>query len=219
MNHQFRKPIAIVAHPEREKYALALSEKVQAECISWDDGKLGCSRNHLRALRYMMDSPTEWVIILEDDAVPVPDFRKQLEMALNWAPSHLVGLYVGRGSPPHWQAGISSVIAKNVCWLRCDTLLNAVGYAVKTKLIPVIVEFLEFTWKLLPNLPIDEAITRWAKSYDTSVSFTRPSLVDHLDIQAVDKNAKDKGKRVAWIFGERDCWNGSTASLEYVESW
>lgn len=217
----FRIPIGIVAHHQRKEIALELAEKVFAEAISIDDEDRGANWNHLQMLNWMKDGSTEWSVILEDDSVVVPDFRKQLEMALNWAPSPFVGLYVGRGRPPHWQTGISAVMAREVCWLTCDTMMNAVGYAVKTKLIPAIIHSLEKTWSVKPKMPVDEAISYWGQSYNIPFCYTRPSLIDHRDIAPVEKHSYGvpTEKRVAWLFGEREVWNGSTTSLEYVESW
>lgn len=217
----FRIPIGIVAHHQRKEIALDLAEKVFAEVISIDEEDRGASWNHLQVLNWMKDGNTEWSVILEDDSLVVPEFRKQLEMALNWAPSPFVGLYVGRGRPPHWQTGISAVMAKDVCWLTCDTMMNAVGYAVKTKLIPAIIHSLEKTWSVKPKMPVDEALSYWGKSYNINFCYTRPSLIDHRDISPVEKHSygTPTEKRVAWIFGERDVWNGSTTSLDYVESW
>lgn len=217
----FRIPIGIVAHAKRRDIALSLADKLEAECISIDEEDRGAGWNHVQVLNWMKGGDREWSVILEDDAVPVESFRHQLEMALAWAPTPFVGLYVGRGRPPHWQAGISEVIAREVCWLTCDTLMNAVGYAVKTKLIPAILYSLDKAWMRSPNLPIDEALSRWGKSYNITFSYTRPSLINHLDITPVEKHnyGEPTEKRVAWLFGERQNWDGSTSSLEYVKSW
>ena len=219
--HPFRIPVGVVAHSERRDIALALADKVEAECISIDEENRGASWNHVQVLNWMKEGDREWSVILEDDSVPVENFRQQLEMALPWAPTPFVGLYVGRGRPPHWQAGISEVIARESCWLVSDTLMNAVGYAVKTKLIPAILQSLEKTWRYMPKLPIDESISHWGKSYNIKFSYTRPSLVNHLDISPVENHSygTPTEKRVAWLWGERETWTGTTTSLNYVESW
>jgi hypothetical protein len=218
----FKIPIGVVAHIDRKDIALSLVEEVGAECISIDEQNRGAGWNHAQVLKYLRDSPTEWVVILEDDAAPTGNFRSQLEEALNWAPTPFVGLYLGRGRPPHWQAGISEVIAKESCWLLCDTLMNAVGYAVKTKLVPSVLDSLEYVWgEPGSKLPIDEAISWFGQDYGIPFCYTRPSLINHLDIAPVEKHGygTPTEKRVAWLFGERQSWNGSTTSLEYVKSW
>lgn len=215
-------PIGVVAHIDRKDIALSLVEEVGAECVSIDEEGRGAGWNHVQVLEYLHDSPTEWVVVLEDDSVPVGNFRRQLEEALNWAPTPFVGLYVGRGRPPHWQAGISEVIAKESCWLVCDTMMNAVGYAVKTKIVPIMLESLEDIWEGSgAKLPIDQAISRFGQDYKIPFCYTRPSLINHLDITPVEQHCygTPTEKRVAWLFGERQSWNGSTTSLEYVKSW
>lgn len=214
--------IGIVAHYQRANHANLLAEKVGAEVITMDETGISAEWNHRRMLEWMKDADSEWSVVLEDDSVPVEGFRDQLQLALPWAPTPFVGLYLGRGRPPHWQTGISAVLASDVCWLTCNTLMNAVGYAVKTKLIPSILTSLDKTWAKDPLLPIDEALTVWGiADMGIEFSYPKPSLVDHLDIEPVQRH--DYGvpteKRKAWLFGERDSWDDSSVPLEYVPSW
>lgn len=217
----FRIPIGIVASEERREHALKLADDVDAEVISFDEKHKGAEWNHYQVLDWMKDGDREWTVILEDDAVPTEGFRDQLEMALPWAPTPFVGLYLGRGRPPHWQAAVSAVIAADVCWLTCDNMLNAVGYAVKTKLIPSLMDSLATSWETCSTLPIDEAITEFGDDYRIPFCYTRPSLIDHMDITPVVKHSygTPKEKRVAWLHGSRENWDGSTTSLEHVRSW
>ena len=214
--------IGIVAHHERMEYANKLAETVGAEVMSVDDVGRSAEWNHRRVLEWMADGDNEWSVILEDDAVPTQGFIHQLNKALPWAPTPFVGLYVGRGRPPHWQAGISAVLAHDVCWLTCSTLMSAVGYAVKTKLTRSIITSLDKTWAENPSLPIDQAITVWGQE-DMKMEFCypKPSLVNHLDIPPVQKH--DYGvptePRKAWTFGGRDTWDDSSIPLQYVPSW
>lgn len=212
----------MVAHHHRLEYANSLVEKVGAEVISVDEVGRGAEWNHRLMLEWMSGGDQEWSVILEDDAVPTKDFVSQLHRALPWSPTPFVGLYLGRGRPPHWQAGISAVLANDVCWMTCSTMMNAVGYAVKTKLITSIIRSLDATWSLIPSLPIDQAITKWGQGkIGVEFSYPKPSLVDHLDIAPVQKH--DYGDpveiRKAWTFGSREEWDGSSIPLEYVPSW
>lgn len=214
-------PIGVVAHHQRLGFAYNLAHKVQAEVITIDEKGRSAEWNHKQMLTWMAEGDREWSVILEDDCIPAPNFRTQLEMALPWAPTPFVGLYVGRGRPPHWQAAISHTIANDVCWMTCNTLMNAVGYVVKTKLIPCLLYSLNQTWRARPRFPIDEAITVWGKQEKIEFSYTRPSLVEHRDIVPVQKHSygTPTEKRKAWLFGYRESWDGSTTSLEYVPSW
>lgn len=213
--------VGIVAHHKRIDHANKLAEKVGAETISVDEQGISAEWNHRRLLEWMRDGSQEWSVILEDDAIPVDGFRDQLELALPWAPTPFVSLYLGRGRPPHWQVGISSVLANDVSWLVCSSLLHGVGYAVRTKLIDSVIRSLDRTWRDSPSLPIDEALTVWGLEMGIEFSYSRPSLVDHLDIEPVQRH--DYGipteTRKAWLFGSRESWDDSRVSLEYVPSW
>lgn len=201
--------------------ALDLAEKVMAEAVFFDTEHRGAGWNHYQVLSWMAECHTEWAVVLEDDAVPVEDFLSQLCVALPWAPTPFVGLYLGRGRPPHWQAAISAVMARDVCWLTCENLLNAVGYAVKTKLIVSLLDSLKTSWRHSRKLPIDEAITEFGAEYRIPFCYSRPSLVDHQDTTPVVKHkyGTPKEKRTAWLHGSRQGWNDSKTSLEYVRSW
>lgn len=214
-------PVGVVAHRRRLVYANSLVEDVAAEVISVDDKNRGAEWNHHQILTWLRDGTEEWSVVLEDDAIVCPDFRGQLAMALPCAPTPFVGLYLGRSRPPHWQAAISHTIANDVCWFTCNSMLNAVGYAVKTSLIPSLLDSLESSWEHSPLLPIDDAITDFGHKKGVQFSYTKPSLVEHRDIYPVQKHSygiPEPGRK-AWIFGSRPYWDSSTASLEYVSSW
>jgi hypothetical protein len=217
----FSIPIGVVADHRRMDYAEGLAKKVGAEVVSIDGYGRGGAWNHCQVLNWMKDGGSEWSVILEDDAIPAPTFRTQLEMALDKAPTPFVGLYLGRGRPPHWQAGISAVIAQDVCWLVCDVLQNAVGYAVKTNLIPSMLSSAEECWRYAPGLPIDETITEWGAEYGIRFSYCRPSLVQHRDKAPVQRHGYGlpTEKRRAWLFGYRESWDSSTTFLQYVRTW
>jgi hypothetical protein len=100
-------------------------------------------------------------------------------------------------------------------------LQNAVGYAVKTNLIPSILSFAEECWSYVPNLPIDQTISEWGLEYGVQFSYCRPSLVEHRDIAPVEKHGygTPTEKRKAWLFGYRESWDSSTTFLQYVRTW
>lgn len=204
-------PIAIVTHPQRYSWSEKLSRQVMAECVAVDNLSKGCEHNHRQALTWLARGDSEWSIILEDDCIPVPHFRNQATNALACAPTDLVSFYLGRGRPPHWGNSISSVIASEVSWLVCTDLLSAVGYAIKTKLIPKMLAALD------RELPIDEAISVWAKGSGCKVSYTKPSLVDHRhELPSIAKHPDGQERtelRKAWLFGGKAHWNNTFINI------
>ena len=210
--------VGIVAHHKRLPYVSDLLNELAPEVISVDNKDLGGAWNHQKVLSMLQGGDREWSVVLEDDAIPCEGFRGQLSMALPCAPTPFVGLYLGRSRPPHWQAAISHVIASDVCWLTCDSMLNAVGYAIKTSMIPSLLDSLRLSSS---ERPIDDAITDFGYMEGVRFSFTKPSLVEHRDTCPVQKHSygvPEPGRK-AWIFGSRSYWDSSTVPLEYVSSW
>lgn len=212
-------PIVVVAHPKRYRMASDLADEVRAEAISLDDNNLGASKNHQRAWTWLKDGDSEWSVVLEDDAVAVPHFRDQLNMALAKAPTPVVSLYLGRGRPFGMQDRIARIIPRDVCWVTSTHLLHCVGVAMKTTLVPSMLKWVE------DLEPVDEAMTSWAQQNHYEIGYTRPSLVDHRHDEpsvmtfhpSMHPNSSYEGTasevRKAWLFGERDQWDDSQVAL------
>ena len=217
--------VAIVAHPSRSTLANSLGEAVKADAVCWDTTDIGCEANHLAAWRYLADSGDDWGVVLEDDTFVVKAFRDQLKQVLQYAPSPVVSLYLGRGHPhggeSDWQNRIAAKIAANVCWLTAESLLSGQGYAIATTLIP---DMLATVTPLTEDdgLPIDEAISWWCQERGHLVSHCRPSIVNHRDETPLIQVRKDgqprTAERVAWLFDWRDKWDDSTTHLTSLRS-
>lgn len=153
-------------------------------------------------------------MILEDDAVPAPDFTNQLHYALTYAPSPIVSLYLGKQRPPWAQHGIATAINKattdNADWIISTRLLHAVGYAIKTDLLPSLLAF-------TTPAPVDQHITAWATTYGHTVSYTWPSLVDHADLPTVIEQHPDGQPRppgrTAWTTAPHPTWSTRSVTL------
>ncbi len=221
--------LGIVAHAQREKRAYALAEATNAEIVNVDDGTLGCNGNHFYTLDWLYKYPAprhtvtskSWAVILEDDAKVGKDFNVDLGDALRKAPTDIVSLYLGRARPEHWQDQIAQVIAADVSFLTAPDLLHAVGYAIRWPLLGSLLNEVPGTHEMTALggsrlLPVDEAISVWAKKHGHKVSYTKPSIVDHIDgpslidsrttrILYVDKSPglAPGTDRVAWCFGSR----------------
>lgn len=205
--------IGIVAHTSRACQAKCLAQLVKANLVSMDNGLMGCDDNHETILHHLASLPTTWTVVLEDDAVPVDGFRDQLHHALVMAPSPIVSLYLGRKRPPHWQKRVAASLmearATEASWIMSSHLLHAVGYAIKTELLPSLLSH-------TTTMPVDQHIGDWARSYGHLVSYTTPSLIDHEDgptiVNHPDGDTRRPGRK-AWAVGTREHWTSKAVML------
>lgn len=206
--------VEIVAHPERLSLASQLREATQAEQV-WVDRRPGGKgaewRNHMRAWKHALDSGATHAAILQDDAVPVPDFRKHAERAAQERPNSLISLYIGNHRPRTEDVARAVGQAQRIgaSWLSAETLFWGVGVIVPTNLIPEILEACKDS-----KYAYDQRIGLWAKKTGNKVLYTYPSLVDHADlVTSVLGRKKDQGVRVAHKVGVPS-WNNTTVPVE-----
>jgi hypothetical protein len=171
-------PVVIVAHPKREDLVANLAHQVSPDAICWDKAGIGAGRNHLSAWEWLADSKYPWGVVLEDDVILAPRFRRQLVHALHYSPEPILSLYLGRGAPVQWQQRIGLAITKEVSYYTADSLISAQGYAMRTELFKDYASVKSF---LNSRCPIDNAISKWARSGGVKVAYCRKSLVDHVD--------------------------------------
>ena len=221
--------IGVVAHHARYQRATRLADHIGAEVVSVDsDGKLGAGGNHEVCYRWLAETSTApWCVLLEDDAVPVKDFRNQLNQVLRAAPNTgLISLYLGRFRPPHWQPSIARVISGDQHFLMGTELLHHVAVAIRTPLIPAMLAHIRADRRYSSGkLPIDEAIGGWARAASMPVAYCHPSIVNHdtrlatVIAKHVSQHPGDSGQRPltelrqAWAFGSRQAWETSTAAI------
>lgn len=213
--------IGIVAHPRRKAMAEKLFADVDADVIRYDNSKrrIGCEANHRRVWADLVQiaKPGDWLVVLEDDAVPVPCFRTSVTAALKHAPSPVVSLYLGQGRPSQWLPRMKQAVARadreDASWIVGDATIHGVGIAI---LGPDLVE--EMLHKtVLYKGPIDQRMSMWLRQFQMRVAYTFPSLVDHADVETVieqhpDGRPREKG-RVAWRFGNRTKWSNRRVPL------
>lgn len=210
--------IGIVAHTDRLAQANTLASQVEAEHIAIDDGVLGCEGNHRRVWRHLAHSGAYWTVVLEDDALPVPFFRTQLAAALAVAPAGIVSLYLGRSRPPQWQQRIEratyAATAHEASFILHTRLLHCVGVAIKSRLVGDMVDITATA--ACHGLPMDEAITAWARAHRYGVAYTWPSLVDHADGPTLAyhrDHAQRDAPRKAWSAGTRKRWGTAQVAM------
>jgi hypothetical protein len=160
-----------------------LSDSVAPDLIELDDGTLGSGGNHLLTLNRLRamakGTPAEWVIVLEDDAVPVSRFRHYAEKMLDVAPAPLVSFYLGTGYPAQFQYRFQQAVKEDVRWIMHGWMRHAVAYAVSLDLVPSLTEHM--TTLIRDRWAADDAISAYAIQQGLPVAYTNPSLVDHED--------------------------------------
>lgn len=204
--------IGVVAHTARMSHAQTLSDKVDATVVSFDDGMLGAQRNHIKVWTNLVQHGADWLVVLEDDAVPVDDFRYQLRQALINAPTDIVGLYLGTGYPKAWQRFVKKAMQSDgdPNYVLSTHLLHGVGTAIKVDLVNDMLRFISWMSEGERKWPVDEQITHWMRMRGHRIAYTKPSLVDHMDgpttVQHPDGQSRDGVKRHAYEVGCRDMW-------------
>lgn len=195
--------IGIVAHPSRSVMAKRLYDTVGADIISFDNNSFGERWNHTRALEELPRA--DWAVLLEDDAIPCPDFRVQLSNALQEAGDAIVSLYLGTGrwagaNPKTQEHVVRRLIqdadAQGSRWIEADALWHAVGIAIPYKYVESVLTYLQCS-----PLPTDQAITHWARQNHVPIFYTHPSLIDHADVPRIVRTQDKPVPRRAWAFG------------------
>src|SRR5690606_13471785 len=148
---------------------------------------------HTRALTASADVGAEWVVVLEDDALPCPLSRSELADVLQAATQPVVSLYLGTGRwagtnprsrAPRVQALVDA--AGHSPSRTATALWHAVGYAIRADLLPGLLTHLEASTQ-----PVDQAITRHLGK-SARVEYAWPSLVDHADGPTITKHSDGK---------------------------
>lgn len=205
---------AVVGHHARIIEATGLAHSVGAVVVL-DDGSIGADGNHLRAWDATSTLPSDWAVVLEDDAQPVPGFLEQAERALAAAPEPVVSFYLGQTRPRRWQERIAPAIAhaerRQAHWLTTTHVLHAVAVAIHVRL--------REDWQAFARtntLPIDERLTAWCLARDHKVAYSLPSLVDHADGPTLVNHKSTVGgigPRRAWRTGARTIWTPQSAPM------
>lgn len=213
--------VGIVGHIKRREKIADLIRQTQSEVVNRDDGTLGVSGNHVLVLGRVIGQTTGWCVVLEDDAIVIPNFRETLEIVLELAPRRIVSLYLGTGYPQNWQRRITEAREVDTSWIVSQRLLHAVGYALHPDICLDVHEFMARKAQgPRPQAP-DEAISEWALAHGEQIAYTNPSIVDHRDKdQVIDVRISfgqpafgRKRPRHAHNHGDRLTWDDSVVIM------
>jgi hypothetical protein len=214
--------IGVAAHVSREEMAHALVKRVGAQVLNVDKGNAGCYRtaviacvwNHFEVLNRLAALVTDkhsWVIVLEDDALPVPNFRKHAAAALSYAP-YLAGFYIGQAGAERNLALLTKSLEDGVAWAAAPHMVSAVAYAIRTDVLPEIIKrypgFTDY------EATVERRITTWSyerrggTAYgEPQFYYTLPSLVDHSEVDSIVFPGADGTVRHAWSVGVAKNWD------------
>lgn len=210
--------IGVVGHYTRQKMGRELKKSVQAEYLSTDLGFFGATQNHYRVWEHLntVAERDEWCLVLEDDAIPVSDFDKQIDAVLTCVPTHVdvVSLYFGQEFPRCWKdrMGQAANLAsrEDACWIIGEPVLHGVAIAMRGENVADMLKGIGNAPKQFQVGPFDEAINYWCKLNRYKVGYCWPSIIQHSDVPTIinHPDGADRGSgRVAYRFGGRESWD------------
>lgn len=220
--------IGIAAHVSRRDMAYELAERTRAHIVNVDETRAettneavtACAQNHLAVLKALRAEATTktWCIVLEDDALPVADFRTHAAAALEYAPHPMVGFYIGLMTNTHDNVTAREYARRNgFSWLVATHLISAVAYAIRGD---VLQQAIDRYPGFPPETTVERRLTDWASERRGGTfygyprfCFTVPSLVDHWDGDSIVSPGADGATRKAWWVGVADNWD--TPEVEY----
>lgn len=198
--------IHIVAHERRRSMAESLAQKSGAESIWWDDGFHGEWRNHRRAWTSLAQSDATHGVVLQDDAVPIPNFREELAKAISRRPEDMISLYVGRHRPHREEVirAVEGAERMGAGWIASTALHWGVGVVIP---VPQIADVLSAAQGV--RFPYDQRMGEaWMRLGHKRISYCWPSLVDHEDSETVAHKYVQEGVRKAHKVGPQYASDG-----------
>lgn len=217
--------LGVVGHTHRLPQIEELSAAVNPDAVLIDDGVLGVAGNHAQTLACLSRraDPDDWLVVLEDDAVPAQPFRETVAELLALAPTRIVSFYLGTGYPAQYQRRIADAVAADTSWIVAERLLHAVGYAIAPAFAPSIVGAMTENARRPSRgrWAPDDLISEWVIAHGEYVAYSNPSIVQHRDEESVIATRMHLGQptygrkrpRQAHRFGSRLTWDDSSVTL------
>lgn len=174
--------VAVVGHINRQAQAEALAASLGAE-LFLDRLTLGPTFGHLNALNWGA-SKTGHLIVIEDDAQPVPGFLNIASKWIDQHPEELTSFYLGTGylpsKPEIVTKAVSEAEATGSDHVTFERLYTAVTYTLPTRRIADL--------KMSAKDVADTSLgIRWKTLTKRPIFYTIPSLVDHADTPSIHR--------------------------------
>lgn len=197
--------IAVCAHISRKEKADDLA--LQLDCpIALDEGDRGSVANHDAAFRLAAEVQADWYVVIEDDALPIPDFRAQAAAALATAPVPFAALYYGYcGTADEFIR--SELEKRDPDWFLRQGFSNGVCLAVQHEFFAPMMRHVE----TIDNIPADHRYAEAASKLGYRwLPHANPSLVEHGDDGSLIAGDTTNFPRRAYRVGGREKWTGKT---------
>lgn len=184
----------VVGHHTRYASAVLLAGELGAHLLL-DEGNHGANWNHRRALEWAVEQSCR-VVVLEDDALPVPGFADKVADWQARFPDDMLSFYLGTGRPPQYQKEIAGMLvdADRVCGdhIVMSKLIHGVCYSPPPGRLARMLN----SWN--KTLAADYAV---GEAYGGRVIYPCYSLVDHADLPTVERHPDNEPRterRRAW---------------------
>lgn len=201
-----RLSASIMAHPDRgeevTKLVAALDRPVT---VYWDsEGKPSGNGDRVwRTARggwSVADPDADWHVLIQDDALPCPDFLAGLERALAFVPQDAVVspyLGTGRNVPIRWEAMANAAERAGAPWVRSTKLMWGVAIVLPVARIGEMIDYADRR----AGVPDDMRVAGWAEKTKREVWYTWPSLVDHATVPSLTKHKARERVARRWHSG------------------
>lgn len=184
----------VVGHHSRRDMAMRLADSLDALTLI-DDGDHGANWNHRRAIEWASQQDCR-VVILEDDALPLPGFTESVGDWLTRFPDNLISFYLGTGRPPQYQQQIAASLIdadkRRGDYITMDRLIHGVCYSPPASGLSRIMQ----NWNR--TKAADYAV---GDALGGKVIYPCYSLVDHADGVTVERHPDNQPRverRRAW---------------------
>lgn len=158
-------------------------QRLRSERKGWDDlhtyhervldlspGERGCAASHILAWRQCAASGSDApLLVLEDDAAPMPNFGGILKKALTALPRDAGVLYLGYSQAAHWRREISEEV------VEAEYVWTTVGYIIWPAAARLLLS------KLPVNQPVDNFMAQLCATGDLKAYCIRPKIIRQAD--------------------------------------
>lgn len=187
----------VVSVPERRENAHRITNTLAAT-LTVDTGREGHIATHRRG---WANRPAwaDWVVQLEDDALPCPRFDTHAQQILASTHAEVVSFYAGTGYPTQAQPLYQQMMRQGRP-LITNQVFHAVSLAIRADLIDDMLDHARDHVK-----PWDEQVGAWVQDRGYTVEYAMPSHCDHADgpsiLPATDWQPRDLPRRAHLMCG------------------